>query len=374
MALPLTVTLNLFFRKVKAVPSILLIFSAFSAMATERAGIRTNEPIYQNPFDLSSGGASLTRATQEGTIFANPSLPAFGPGIFRWIFFRTAVHVGEDAADLAIKTLTQQAPPAPDEIMDKAFETPVHAGLDVAAGVITSSVSGGAFSSMRVDFSGRKFGSVGAPELRGLAQGYGGAIASAAADLGDVLAIGGAVRYQANAEINESLGVITLLDNPNIIGDMQDSLAWGTGVGVDLGATGQLRTRWFDLRLAGTVNDLGQTKFTLNLPPWKQTINAGVGITIHSRNSALHCAVDLRDLQKAYGEHWTYRTYAGCKLLLNAWVGLGAGLYQGWPTYGFVLNLWLIRLEGGLYAKEVGKEVGTERRGVYFIALGTELP
>ena len=63
--------------------------------------LRKSSPLYENPFDLSAGGASLTRATQEGMFFSNPSLPALGKGLLRWIYGRTAVHFGADAVDLA---------------------------------------------------------------------------------------------------------------------------------------------------------------------------------------------------------------------------------------------------------------------------------
>lgn len=345
-----------------------------AALASERAGIRTNEPIYQNPFDLAAGGASITRATQEGTLFSNPALPALGAGLFRWIFLRTAVHAGQQATSLALQVLGARAAPDSQEIMDKAFRTPVHGGMDFAAGVVTSAVSGGVFGSARVDIEGRKFGEQGSPELRGLAHGYGGAIAGYSHALSDYFAVGATTRYQANAEIAEKIGVLSLFDNPDILGRMKDSLQWGTGFGADVGAIAQYRTRMFDLRLGLTVNDIGDTAFAHSLPAWKETWNLGFGATVHSESTAMHCAVDLRDARAQYKEHWTYRTYAGCKLLVQAIIGFGVGLYQGWPTYGFVVNLWLMRLEAGLYAKEVGQQAGTQRRGVLFVAIGTELP
>jgi hypothetical protein len=55
-------------------------------------------------------------------------------------------------------------------------------------------------------------------------------------------------------------------------------------------------------------------------------------------------------------------------------VGLAAGYYQGWPSYGFVLNLTFIRLEAGSYTREFGAEAGTRGRRVYFVATGFEMP
>ena len=61
-------------------------------------------------------------------------------------------------------------------------------------------------------------------------------------------------------------------------------------------------------------------------------------------------------------------------MLLNSRIGLGAGYYQGWPSFGVVLNLTVMRLEAGSYTREFGAEAGTRGRRVYFIATGFEMP
>jgi hypothetical protein len=337
--------------------------------------LRTNEPIYQNPFDLSAGGASLTRATQDGVLFANPSLPAFGGGFLRWIFLRTGFHLGADAVDMAYQYAKGGSTPKLDgALIERALKTPIHLGVDMSLGFVTANIGTGLFVSTRADMEGRQYGSQGLPEFRARAFGYGGAIASSSLAPTDWLALGGSVRYQANGELYKSIGLTEVANADQIASNLQKEVQYGYGLGVDLGMVAQWRSRHVDFRLGATLNDVGDTNFTGQLDSWKETLNVGFGTTLHDRTSAIHCAVDVRDVMMKYGEHWTRRTYAGCKALFRSRAGVAAGLYQGWLTYGAVLNLFIMRLEVGTYQKEVGREVGTQPRRVYYLATGAEIP
>jgi hypothetical protein len=344
------------------------------------ATLRKSAPLYENPFDMSAGGASLTRATQEGVFFSNPSLPALGRGVLRWIYGRTAVHFGADAIDLARSSYQKKK--AGTLKVDSSFiasllKTPVHFGNDLTLGFITAYGGLGIFQSVRADIEGRQYGSIGLPEVRTKAEGAAGLVASASMPVGDILAIGASVKPTYAAETFESIALsdFTSGGSKQMLADIKSNTAYGFGVSLSVAATAQFRSQNFDLRIASTVDDVGQTKFKVaEVRPWKQTINLGIGIVPHTRNNALHCAYDLRDIRAAYGEHWTRRSRAGCKALFNSRVGLAAGYYQGWPSYGFVLNLTFIRLEAGSYTREFGAEAGTRGRRVYFVATGFEMP
>lgn len=356
---------------------LLVFFWCFSHPAGAiSATLKTNEQIYQNPFDLSGGGASLTRATQEGVLFSNPSLSAFGAGFFRWIYMRTSFHAGADAADFILKTAKQTRSggiKVDAALFDKALKTPIHAGNDIVAGFITANGGFSVIETARIDLEGRQFGSQGLPEFRLKTQVVTGGMASLAKSLTDFFSFGIAAKYLYVGEINEVIGLQEVAGGQGQSIDISSKLKIGQGIGIDAGSTFQVRARNFDLRLAGVVQDVLGTRFKGKIATWKQTINAGIGITTHTRSDAIHCAADLRDITAAYGEHWTRRSYAGCKILFTNWIGLGAGLYQGWPTYGIVLNLILMRLEAGSYTREFGSQVGTRGRRVYFVSMGFEI-
>lgn len=368
---------NFFLQKLIAL-LILFYFSVSSETLAEP--IRKSSLLYENPFDLCAGGASLTRATQEGVFFSNPSLPALGGGVFRWIYGRTGLHFGADAIDLArsiySKSKTGSAK-VDSSMIERILKTPVHVGNDVNLGFLTAFGGAGIFQISRADIEGRQFGSSGLPEVRTRAEGAAGIVGSASIPIGDALALGGSLKPTYASETIETIALSDFSGGgaKQMLSDLKNNTQFGLGVAGALGMTAQLRTQNFDLRLAGTIDDLGQTKFNNeNVSPWKQTINVGVGLVPHTRSSALHCAFDLRDIKAVYGEHWTRRSRAGCKALLSSRIGIGAGYYQGWPSYGAVLNLTIMRLEAGSYTREFGREAGTRGRRVYFVATGFEMP
>jgi len=341
--------------------------------------LRKSAPLYENPFDLAAGGASLTRATQEGVFFSNPSLPALGAGFLRWIYGRTAIHFGADAIDLGrdmYKKSKQGTLKADSTLIEKLLKTPVHAGNDITLGFVSAYGGIGAFQTLRADIEGRQFGSQGLPEVRTRADGAVGLAGLAAIPVGDALSFGVSVKpsYAVEASENIALSDFSGGGAKQLLSDIKKNTRYGLGISVSAGSTLQLRSQNFDFRLATTVDDIGQTKFASGVSPWKQIVNAGIGIIPHTRGSALHCAADLRDLTRTYGEHWTRRFRAGCKLLMASRLGIGAGYYQGWPSFGLVANLVVLRLEAGSYTREFGSEAGTRGRRVYFLATGFEIP
>lgn len=342
--------------------------------------LRKSALLYENPFDLSAGGASLTRATQEGVLFSNPSLPALGSGLLRWIYSRTSVQFGADAIDLARESYKKKKAgelKVDSQLIESILKTPIHIGNDLSLGFITAFGGLGLFQCSRTDIQGRQFGSVGLPEVRTRAEAAAGVAAFAAMPVGDTVSVGVSVKplYAAESFENISLSDFSGSGTQQLLSDLKTNTQFGLGVSTGVGATAQFRTANFDVRLAATVDELGQTKFmNSSMTPWRQVVNVGVGLIPHTRKSAIHCAFDLRDVQAVYGEHWTRRSRAGCKALINSRVGIGAGFYQGWPSYGVVLNLIILRLEAGSYTREFGTEVGTIGRRVYFVATGFEMP
>lgn len=336
--------------------------------------LRTHQAIYQNPFDLSSGGASITRTTLEGSMFVNPSLPAFGNGLHRWAFLRTQLHLDAATSETAVRPLLQQNSenPVSPELIQKALTRPIHVGHDTALGYINRYFGIAGFSNVRADVAVRQFGDVGVPQARVRAYGIGGGGVSASFAFGQFLAFGATSKYLEVAQAAENLSIGDI-QNPDALSQrVQSALKRGSGFSSDAGATLQLRSQFFDIRLSGTVHDIGNTALGVDLDPFLQTIGAGVGFTLHGRENSVHCAADLRDVLEAYGEHWTFRSYAGCKATYHKVISLGAGLSQGYPTAGVVLKVLFSRLEAGIYTQEVGSQAGIEGRTVYFFAMGTE--
>src|SRR6476620_10310012 len=61
----------------------------------------SNELLYTEPFDLAAGGTTLTRASQEGIVFANPALLPLGGACIRWLGFQAGFMLDRDLAQSA---------------------------------------------------------------------------------------------------------------------------------------------------------------------------------------------------------------------------------------------------------------------------------
>lgn len=349
---------------------------SFIALAQDTSSLKKSTPIYQNPFDLASGGASLTRATQEGVMFSNPSLPAFGEGYFRWIFYRSTLSVG-DGTISAARDVSQSASgnmsTLVTNVVEDAFKKPIFVGLDNAAGVITSNFGIAGFASGKLDINGQQFGNVGVPLVQVKSNSFVGVASTFSTTLSDYLAIGIGPKYIYNSEVNTSLSISEVTDSSAAISKLTNSLKKGNGIATDIGFTLQNRTKHFDLRLAGVVADVGNTSFTGGVPPWLQTYNIGAGFAVHDFTNAMHCALDYRDVTDVYGEDIPKKIYMGCKVLITKYMGFGFGYLQGWPSYGIVLNLFLFRIEAGVYTKDVATQSGLVGQKIYFASLGFEI-
>lgn len=345
--------------------------------ADDTSSLKKSGSIYQNPFDLASGGASLTRATQEGVMFSNPSLPAFGEGYFRWIFYRSTVSIGDGTVAAGNDIIQAANNPASNSFITNvakdAFKKPIYAELNNAVGVITSNFGIAGFASGKLDINGKVFGTMGLPQLGVKNNAYAGVATTFSTTLSDHFAIGIGPKYIYNSEVNTNLTVSDVTNPSQAIDKVTNALKTGNGIATDIGFTLQNRTKNFDLRLAGVVADVGNTSFTGGVPPWLQTYNAGVGFTIHDFTNALHCAVDYRDISNVYDEDLPKKIYMGCKLLITRFVGFGFGYLQGWPSYGIVLNLYLFRIEVGAYTRDGAEQSGLVARKIYFASLGFEI-
>ena len=192
----------------------------------------------------------------------------------------------------------------------------------------------------------------------------------------DTVAFGIAVKPVYLGEVSENLGLDTVLstDGKPLDETLKSKLKKGYGLSNDAALTFQKRSSFLDGRLALVASDIGGTRFVGGPKAWKSTLGAGAGLALHNKDSVIHCAADLRDLLEAYKEHWSKRFYAGCKAVSANYIGLAAGLYQGSPTFGGLVNLFFFRLELGTYTREMGSTVGVNTRRLYFVAIGSEIP
>lgn len=332
---------------------------------------KTNQAVYEESFDLAGGGASLTRATQEGMLFANPAQLTYGGQFHRWIGLKTNVIAGTDSIEFAQQVKDGGSSDA-STILESAYEHPLHVGMSSALSWLTQNVGICAFARAEPDISAKKYGESGLPEVRFQAEAYGGALASFAVQTLRWLSLGVTAKYLYVGEPDVAIGIAEQqrIQSLSSAEGLKEEASYGKGVGADIGALIFLQGNVADLRIAGKVDDVGGTEFDGSQAPFKQTVSAGLGLTFHSNADAIHLSADYRDILGAYGESIYKRLYAGAKVMIRTYVGVAAGLYQGYPTYGAVIDLIFVRIAATVYGREYGShpDLGVERRNLYVLS------
>lgn len=365
------------------------ILGALAAFAGPAYARKTNQPIYEDPFDLGAGGASLTLASKDGRIFANPALLPLGGGFHRWAGLTTSVLTNKESIDTAREMIANARGGSSDssssadsaastqDFVDKVFKDPVRVGWGASLSWVTSRFGLAVFSRFEPDIQAQEFGAYGAPEVRFRAESYhGAALGLGLATPFRWLTFGLTSKYLYAAEPDVAVEAtdqesITQFQNPQFI---QDLTAHNTGTGFDAGMLIFVQGSHVNLSLAGKVDDLGNTAMrgpSESPTEFKQVVSAGSGLTLHTGADAIHMAFDYRDITNAYGEAQFKKFYAGTKILLRTYVGLAAGFYNGYPCYGAELDLILLRLAGTYYTRELGDHPGVNPRRIYMVSLST---
>lgn len=342
-----------------------------------------NQAIYEDPFDQAAGGASLTRASQEGVMFANPAVMPFGKKFLRWFGSSFSVMAGRDSVAEA-KSLSSGSKKSDSnegddqtaenqDYFDKVFDKPIHFGAASTLSFISNNFGIGTFARFEPDIAGKKFDETGLPEIRARAELYGGGVLSGAKALTPWFSLGVTAKYlyKSEPDIALSLGDQTKIEelksDPKAL---QKENALGKGVGFDTGALVFLQGRHLDYRLALKVDDIGGTTFSEDQKEFKQLMHAGLGVTVHNAIDSLHLSLDFRDISGVYSDSIPMRVYAGAKLIIRNYIGLAGGLYQGYPTYGIRLDLIFVKLGFTYYGREMGRYAGDDGRDIYIVSLG----
>jgi len=345
---------------------------------------KSNQSIYEDPYDVAAGGASLTRASQEGVLFSNPALMPFGNKFFRWFGSQFSLIAAKESIEfgqsLASGSATSDSGGSEEEetaerekFIDDVFTTPIHFGATSALSFISSHFGVGVVSRFEPDIKGTRFSDTGIPAIRAQAEGYGAGVVSYAQKLFPWFSLGVTGKYIYKAEPNiyldfaDQARIDEIRSNPQAL---INEVTPGQGLGFDAGALLFLQGRSVDYRMAVKVDDFGNTTFTESQEPFKQIIHGGVGLTFHNSIDSLHLSLDFRDVAGAYEESVVMRSYAGAKLVLRNYIGFAAGLYQGYPSYGIRLDLIIVKLGLTYYAREMGSFIGDDRRNIYIAYFG----
>ncbi len=358
------------------------------ALASPCFAKKTNQALYEDPFDIAAGGASLTRASKDGILLANPAQLPLGSKIIRWIGLTTSVLTNKESVETAQDLIaTASGKGSSDEgtsdssgaqaFIDKVFENPLRVGWGISFSILANNFGTTLFSRFEPDFQANEFGEYGMPEIHFTAESYHGAgVGLALRTPFRWLYLGATTKYiyASEPDLNVELTnqeKIKELSSPSL---MQDLAGHNKGTGLDLGTLLFFQGSYVDYNLALKVDDVGNTALKgsgTSPTSFKQTAHAGVGVTLHTGADAIHFALDYRDIQGAYAEEQFKRIYAGTKVTLRTYLGVAAGFYQGYPTMGAEIDLILMRLALCSYTRELGDHPGVNPRRIYLASLST---
>jgi len=133
------------------------------------------------------------------------------------------------------------------------------------------------------------------------------------------------------------------------IGDVIDLKNNRTGIGVDVGTL-------FPVGRKLTVGVVAQDLVTLGDVKPDMSLNLGMHYELLKR---VNFVADYRDLFNSEDVPLPMHVYFGGELDLTL-LRLRGGFYQGYPTAGLGVNLWLIKLDVGYYGRERGQKLGYE--------------
>ncbi|MFH1729080.1 MAG: hypothetical protein ABIA04_11765 [Pseudomonadota bacterium] len=158
----------------------------------------------------------------------------------------------------------------------------------------------------------------------------------------------------------------------------------GFGVGVDVGLKSHLdavatkadlspkvlRVMNFLRPMVGlTYQDIANTRFQ-DADSNKQTIGLGTAVHMDWKVIKNTFAIDFRDL--TWSSPFISKLCIGWETWFDKYFALRFGVHQGRPSGGLTLDLWLFKLEGAIYAEEIGEynRVKGDYRGALQLVLG----
>lgn len=330
----------------------------------------SNQAIYEEPFDLASGGASLTWPSQEGIIYANPATMPLGEISHRWLGSQFSLFTSKDSIDLIQKL---QKSKDLNTVLPSLLGSSLHGGFSATVSYIYKYIGMSTLYNVSFDIEGKKIGASGIPSFDLRARLVNGTFFSFGGRPFRWFLIGATVKYYSSfIDIDKEYAITDAevlaeeFANPETLSPSQ-------GVGGDLGMLFFFQGKKIDTRFALKADNLGTTKLTGgSVTSLKQMYHVGIGTTIHGKVEAWHLAIDYRDIQNSLKEKLFKKIYLGSKLLFRNHIGLAFGLYQGRLSYGIRLDAYLFQIGFTQYGKELGSYPGEKLREIYLfnIAFG----
>lgn len=334
-------------------------------LAACEASVALADPIprlFRSGSYLGRGDTGIADADFHEAIFYNPAGIAKGSGLYKEsVLLSTTVEVSSASKDL-IRQMVVEKDTDPETIRDFIGKNQ-HLGLYGYSGIVLRRAAFGAFTSVQADaLPAKSYDHGGLETLDFIYRANYGVVFSVAEQfLGDTLQVGTTVKYLVNSSSDMKISVV---DASNFSTILEERQRVGHGFGVDLGMMYQLPTAT-PISLGLTITDVGDSKLNASdsghkvSDPLPQTVNFGSSVTTGTGQSTLQFLFDIRDIASKVDSNIYKKLHTGAEISFKNIMGFSAGLNQGYPSLGAFLDLYVGRLDVGVYGEEVGDTIGS---------------
>lgn len=320
--------------------------------------------LYRSAYFLGRGDTGISVADDEEAIFYNPAGLALGKGIYKkTVLASPQIEVSRATRDIA-RQLGAENADAVDTVRDHIGD-PIHFGLQNFTGLILRRVALGAFVSSGVSmlaYKSKDAGALETVEIGAVANG-GATFSLAESFFSPSLMFGVTAKYLQRGKGYASASTAEIDEVKEKFDDTSSFIGMGAGGGADVGMMWQ-RGGQLNPSFGMTLSDVGNTKITptddtdLDLDV-KQTLNLGVALEPGTKWSKLRLLADYRDALGAVESNPRKRIHLGGELTVRDFIGFTLGLNQGYPGGGVYMDLYVVRLDFGVYTEEIGERVGS---------------
>jgi hypothetical protein len=338
------------------------------------SGAQTSESVYRSAYFLGRGDTGIAEADREDAIFYNPAGLAQGTGIYKkTILVSPQIEVSQGTRDVA-RAASASTDNAVDTV-ESNIGKPLSIGLQNFTGIMFRRAALGVIASSHLNllaYNDPDAGGLEAIKASG-DQTLGATFTLADKFFGDHIMLGITGKYLQRARGGISVSAAEIDTFKSQLNDKSQFLGMGFGSGVDIGAmyrSGDKMNTSFGL----TINDLGDTHIepkeaTSQNLSLKQTINAGVSIEPGTMASKVKLLFDFHDITGRATHNPYQRTHLGSEISVWNRIGIQGGLNQGYPSFGFFVDLYVVRLDLGSYAEEASDQLGLRPDRRYFMRL-----
>jgi hypothetical protein len=171
--------------------------------------------------------------------------------------------------------------------------------------------------------------------------------------------IGATVKY-INRESLDEIYTATDIADDDFDDRFEEDLKEGSDLGLDLGVLYTLPFDWpLKAQVGLSIQNLPEMDFG-DARDQETQANIGFAFEKSFKKYKLLGALDYHDLSHTLGEDDDIpkRLHMGLEFQLPKILSVRAGLNQGYLTYGFSLDFWIVRLDLASYAEEAGAHAG----------------